>query len=181
MSCKEEKRLLRRDCLARRLAIAPQDKVQADAALCRAIIAHPAFLNADLVLSFIPMRGEPDLADVARAARERQIPIAFPRCENGVMTFHLASEPEDFSPDMYGIPSPKAELMQPTTGARTLCLLPGLAASPDGSRLGYGGGYYDRFLDTFEGISLFPIYKELLFAALPTDPNDKKVQIILTP
>ena len=127
------------------------------------------------------MRGEPDLTPLIEIARARKIPTAFPRCENGVMTFHVASAPDDFSPDTYGIPSPRPALPVPICTARTLCILPGLAAGEDGTRLGYGGGYYDRFLDTFEGITLFPIYKERLFPTLPTDPNDKRVQIILTP
>ena len=181
MSQTEEKKALRRECLARRLAISPEQKRAADAALCRAIVAHDAFINADLVLCFIPMRGEPDLSDVVDTARTRGIPTAFPRCEGGVMTFHLANSPDDLSPDAYGIPSPHANLPVPVTSERTLCILPGLAAGKDGSRLGYGGGYYDRFLDTFRGITLFPIYEELLFPTLPTAPTDKAVQIILTP
>ena len=174
------KKQLRRECLAKRLSLAPDTKKAADEALCRTVAALDAFREADLVLLFSPMRGEPDLTPLAALATARGAKVAFPRCENGEMTFHTVQGENDFSPDSFGIPSPHATLPVACTTARTLCVLPGLAAGRDGSRLGYGGGFYDRFLATFAGVTVFPIYDFLLFDSLPTEATDRPVDILIT-
>lgn len=180
MTVAEEKKQLRRECLAKRLSLTATEKRAADAALCEKIAVTDAFLGADLVLLFCPMRGEPDLLPLARAAAARGARIAFPRCEGGVMTFYEVANEGDFAPDQFGIPSPKATLPVARTSEKTLCILPGLAAGRDGTRLGYGGGFYDKFLATFPGITLFPIYNCLLFDTLPHEATDRPVDILIT-
>lgn len=180
MTPNEAKKQLRRECLAKRLSLASDAKKKADGALCRAVAALDAFRDADLVLLFSPMRGEPDLTPLATLAIAQGAKVAFPRCENGKMTFHTVEGENDFSPDVFGIPSPHATLPIARTTARTLCVLPGLAAGRDGSRLGYGGGYYDKFLATFAGITVFPLYDFLLFDSLPTEATDRPVDILIT-
>ena len=180
MTVAEEKKLLRRECLQKRLSLSTEQKKAADGAICQAIAALDAFREADVLLLFSPMRGEPDLTPLASLAAARGIKVAFPRCERGEMTFHVVQSENDFSPDQFGIPSPHATLPLAQATARTLCVLPGLAAGRDGSRLGYGGGFYDKFLATFEGITLFPIYDFLLFDTLPTEATDRPVDILIT-
>ena len=175
-----EKKSLRERCKALRLAIPPEKKATADAAILHTVTAHSAFLNADLLLCFSPVRGEVDLTPIVQLAASRGIPVAFPRCEGTDMHFHIVKDLSELAVGRFGIPTPHATapLARPT--ARTLCLLPGLAAGRDGSRLGYGGGFYDRFLATFEGITLFPIYERLLFPTLPTEGTDKAVDYLIT-
>lgn len=66
-----------------------------------------------------------------------------------------------------------------------VCILPGLAASHEGDRLGYGGGYYDRFLeDLFSyrptAFTVFPVYSEFVYDTIPTNPWDQRVDAIVT-
>ena len=129
---------------------------------------------------FTPVRGEPDLLPLFGQAQKRGIPVAFPRCEGTRMSFHTVRDPNAMPVDRFGIPAPPSTAPSPVPTARTLCILPGLAAGRDGTRLGYGGGFYDRFLDTFSGITLFPIYERLLFPTLPTEPTDHRVAYVVT-
>ena len=176
---KEDKAALRARCLSLRAALTPEEKAAADAALCAQIAAHPAFADADLLLAFSPVRGEPDLSPLFEIARKRGVKCAFPRCEGAQMLFYVA-DPAELETGRFGIPAPRqsAPLARPT--AATLCLLPALAAAPDGARLGYGGGYYDRFLQTFTGRTLLPVYQALLFPSLPVEPTDMRAEIIVT-
>lgn len=176
----EEKKALRASCKELRLSIPSEEKMAADAAILHTVTAHSAFLDADLVLCFFPVRGEVDLTPIAQIAKERGIPVAFPRCEGADMRFYIVKDLGELAPDKFGIPAPRADAPVAIPTAKTLCLMPGLAAGRDGSRLGYGGGFYDRFLDTFDGITLFPIYERLLFPALPTESTDKSVTILVT-
>lgn len=167
-------------CLARRSSLSTAERLAADTALSDTIARHSAFLHADLVLAFSPVRGEPDLSLLCELAAMRHIPVAYPRCEGKDMTFHVIRKREELVVDRFGIPAPAANAPVATPTKRTLCLLPGLAAGLDGTRLGYGGGFYDRFLDTFPGITLFPIYHCLLFPTLPTESTDQTVHHIVT-
>ena len=88
------------------------------------------------------------------------------------MRFLLFEGEHALTPDRFAIPSPRAEAPEVSVTAHTLCLAPGLAAGRDGTRLGYGGGFYDRFLPRFTGKLLFPLYARLVFDTLPHEAHD---------
>ena len=165
--------------MKRRASISEAERREASEAICRAIAALPSFLNADLILAFSPVRGEVDLSPLYDIASSKGIPLAFPRCVGKEMTFHVSS-PCDLTPDRFGIPAPKKGAPVAHASERTLCLLPGLAATEKGERLGYGGGFYDRFLVTFRGITVFPVYRCLLLSAIPTEPTDLRATHVIT-
>ena len=180
MTVSNEKKLLRAHYLALRTSIPTSEKEQLDAALCRGICTLPIWEECDLVLGFHAVNGEPDLAHLYRLALERGKKIAFPRCEGRQMRFHLAATAQRPTAGRFGIPTPPetAPLAIPT--ARTLCILPALAATRGGARLGYGGGFYDRYLSDFSGIGVLPIYSSLICDKLPQEQTDLPADYILT-
>ncbi|WP_042458395.1 5-formyltetrahydrofolate cyclo-ligase [Neobacillus dielmonensis] len=62
-----------------------------------------------------------------------------------------------------------------------LVLVPGLAYSIDGYRIGFGGGYYDRFLSSYSGCTVSLAFTEQIMAAIPTEEHDIPVERIITP
>lgn len=109
--------------------------------------------------------------------------LAFPKCgKDGIMTFHIVKSLDELHKGMYGIYEPDNSLPQPEVNNRTLCVLPGLAFMKDGSRLGYGGGYYDRFLQKYPQIHKIALaYEELITDNLPVMPHDIRADYIVTP
>ena len=83
MSISKEKAALRAHFLALRNALDTQQKRVLDEALCREIKAHPSFLQAELLLCYAPVRGEPNLTSVYQAALECGKRIAFPHRKSG--------------------------------------------------------------------------------------------------
>jgi 5-formyltetrahydrofolate cyclo-ligase len=75
-------------------------------------------------------------------------------------------------------PAPDLLLIQ--VEAIQLAFVPGLAFDFHGGRLGYGGGYFDRFLAAFQGVSIGITYQALKFEHLPLQKNDKLVDYLVT-
>lgn len=135
-----------------------------------------------MLLLYVPMEGEVGLLPLARMARERGIPIAFPKCDpkTGSMAFYTLNADARLSPGAYGIPEPPDDAPLCVPDERALCILPGLAFSEDGHRLGYGKGYYDRYLAHFNGVTVGAVCSKLLLPRIPTDAHDIPAQIVVT-
>ena len=151
-----------------------------DAALCAKIGAHPRFLKADALLGYLPMRGEPDLTALFQVAKTLHIPVYLPRCTEDGMRFLRYTDHTSLTRDRFGILAPNGNADEAAHTADTLCLVPGLAAGQDGTRLGYGGGFYDRFLPRFEGYALFALYDRFVFDTLPHQSHDYRLAHIIT-
>jgi 5-formyltetrahydrofolate cyclo-ligase len=80
----------------------------------------------------------------------------------------------------FGMDEPAPDLPAIPPEAIQLALVPGLAFDRHGWRLGYGGGYFDRFLAGFSGITLGVVFQELLLENLPHDKHDIPMKWIVT-
>ena len=109
--------------------------------------------------------------DVALPVTHKEIPK---------ITFHKINSLSELKVGEYGIPEPAPSAPEIKGGEKTICIVPALAYDKDGNRLGYGGGYYDRFLSTYKGISILAIYSFLYTDSLPTDEYDMAVHRIIT-
>lgn len=98
------------------------------------------------------------------------------------MDFHPVSRLSELTAGAYGIPEPSAHSPSLTAEetANALCVVPALSVAPSGYRLGYGGGYYDRFLRNFTGRTVCPVYRCMLTEELPFDRYDQRVDLIIT-
>ena len=176
------KQELRRRLKERRAAISPAEQKEAARTIVSRIAASKEFQRASAVLLYAPMPGELDLLPLLRAARKAGKPVAFPRCdtETGTLRFFLWEPDARLQPGAYGIPEPPSHAKEYRPDAHTLCILPGLAFSPTGERLGYGKGYYDRFLAAFPGLAVGAVCEKLVIRDLPTEPHDRPVSILFT-
>lgn len=175
-----QKTLLRKRQLALRTALSAQERAALDTALVREIAQHPAFLAADTLLLYAPVRGEPDLLPLFHAARERGMVCGFPRCEGKEMHFHAVGALCELQEGRFGIPTPPKDAPVILPNDRTLCILPALAASKGGARLGYGGGFYDRYLARFRVHTLLGIYQILITDSVPLEPTDRPTDTVIT-
>lgn len=150
------------------------------------ILIRNAFMkqteNYDTFLLYASFGTEIDTFSIAEELFGKYT-VAFPKShKDGIMTFHVVKSTDELHKGMYGIYEPDASLPRPFITDRTLCVMPGLAFMQDGSRLGYGGGYYDRFLAKYPQIHKTALsYEELITDNLPVMQHDLKADYILTP
>lgn len=185
MDIQKEKSTLRRSVRERREALSPAYRQEASEVICQRLLALPeaAELRNGAVFSFFPTKGEPQIFPVLEAFLTRGLDLALPRCTaSGVMEARRVSDLSTLSPGTYGIPEPGKEAPLIPWGMFSLALIPCLAAGRDGSRLGHGGGYYDRFLTWAppDMAAVMVCFEALAEDRLPMGPLDIPVPILVT-
>lgn len=140
----------------------------------------PIFQQSETILAYMPIKNEADLSPLLPRHPEKRwiLPRILPE-EDHRMVFHpydaarLVRHP-------FGMAEPAADLPTVPPEAIELVLIPGLAFDRHGWRLGYGGGYFDRFLKNFAGVSAGIVFHSLLLDNLPHGEFDVPVQWIVT-
>ena len=161
------------------------EKDRRDAAICRAALSLVSFRHAEYVLLYAAMENEIDITPIAKEALARGKKIAFPRCdkESHTMRYHMVSSLSELAPDAYSILEPPADapVYDPDTAVGSaVCVVPGLVYDRAGYRLGYGKGFYDRYLSAFSGCTLGVVYSDYILPSVPRGRYDVSVNILLT-
>ncbi len=167
---REEKQILRTRMKAA-LAAFP-GKPAASGRLRRHLADVDSWRAARVVYGFAPRESEPDWLGPAFPLDKV---FAFPRTEGAAMSFYAA---RDLAPGRFGIREPVGSELPPPPD---LILVPGLAFDRSGNRLGWGGGFYDRWLGTHPGVPRLGIgFSCQIVADLPGEPHDLRVDGVLT-
>ena len=150
--------------------------------ICSAISDTPEFTSCDTLLVYYPIKNEVSPLPLAEKALSLGKRVAFPISlkSNLELDFREVLSLNDLSVGAYGIREPSASAQRVTITDKTLCIVPALAFDISGNRLGYGKGYYDRFLQGFAGTSIGITFNELLCDSLPTQSTDIPVNLIIT-
>lgn len=177
----QEKALLRQQLKERRAALDPALAAKWDECIARHVLGSDFFAQADCVFLYVSVGGEVDTRIIMNAAFEKGKAVAVPRCgAKGEMGFFSICGSGDLASGAYGIPEPLAVCQKVSPTARSLCLVPALAFDRRGGRIGYGGGYYDRFLAAFPGTAAGLVRTAFLADCLPAGPFDQRVNYLVT-
>lgn len=143
-------------------------------AMADALFGLPVWQQAHTVLAFASLPDEPDTAPMLHQALAEGKRLLLPRVTgDGTMDWVEIPCLELLQRGAFGIPEPPADLPPVCPPAdHTLALIPCLAVSPHGVRLGRGGGYYDRFLAHAKGERLLLCPSALILPEVPADSWD---------
>ena len=174
------KQELRADCRQRRAAIPPDGKKKLDQLICKNIAETTEFQKAKTVLLYVPVKGEINLLPLVAICRQAGKEVGFPvSMSDGSLMFRSPTSDEDMAAGAFGIPEPTQTAKPSTLNEHTLCILPALTFDPQGNRLGYGKGFYDRFLESFQGMKMGAVYEKLMVPTVPTEAHDLPVDIVV--
>lgn len=181
---KEEKKKLREELLQLRSEISKDDREKAESAVVMKLLSLASFRFAETVLLYYPIKGEINVLPIAEAAIKAGKRVAFPLCdtESSTMTYHVVSDLCELKAGSYGIPEPSSELpiYLPSKDKNDLIVIPAVCFDRQGYRIGYGKGYYDRYLNTFGGTAVGVTFHRLLLPSVPRGRFDKHVSLIVT-
>ncbi|MCR5118260.1 MAG: 5-formyltetrahydrofolate cyclo-ligase [Lachnospiraceae bacterium] len=176
----EEKKALRKDILKLRDALAYEQRDNDAAAICDLLFMHPAVLSAKKILLFASFGSEPDTDPIAIRALDMGKEIYYPRVEDKDISFYAVKDITELKSGYKGIREPATERPWDGEVKDSVVLVPGTAFDKYGRRMGYGGGFYDRFLKAHPGIYSIGICFELqLLESIPEEDHDEKVNDII--
>lgn len=176
----------RQRALERRDAMPAVERSAASAAIVRTLEAMPAYAGARVVMLYVSFGSEVETGSLIAAALAAGKKVAVPKVlkrEGALVPSALQDPAKDLVAGAYGILEPKAETLRPVRPTSLdLIVVPGVAFDLQGHRIGYGGGYYDRFLPTVAAtaVTVALAFESQLFPLLPAEPYDRRVDHVVT-
>jgi 5-formyltetrahydrofolate cyclo-ligase len=182
------KREWRRQVAERRRARTAAERAEVAGRLCAAVLALDEAATARTVAAYASYPTEPGTGPLRAALRKRGVRVLLPvlRPDNDLDWLEDGADDtaEHTAADARGIPSDAAALLGvQAVSAADLVVCPATATTPEGDRLGKGGGSYDRVLARLDPHALVValVHDDEVATALPTEAHDRRVDVIVTP
>ena len=174
-----DKKALRREIREKKRAMTEEEIVTASARLGELFRACPQYQNAKTIYGYLPYNQEGRTVPMLEQAMKDGKRVAVPKCYGDEMRFLYMDDLSKVEKGYAGIPEPVAD--EPVAHDPTaLVLMPGLAFTKDGSRIGYGGGFYDKFLASEPNHPTVALcYGFQMVDDLPTEDYDIPVDCVL--
>jgi 5-formyltetrahydrofolate cyclo-ligase len=167
-----------------RSAIDPEQKASLDLSISNNLFDWELFSMSTTVLCYIPYKSEIDTRHIIGRAIKAGKTIGVPRIDPALSSMRFFIIPDldrSLHRGAYGILEPNDTCSEILYDKVNLVIAPGLAFTPRGDRLGYGGGFYDRFLAAFPDIPCCAlVYNRLVLDSLPIKETDIKVDYLIT-
>ena len=183
---KQVKKWLRKEAAAIRDAIPEQERAAQSEKIFGRVTELKEYHNSDAILCYYSIGSEVDTHQFLNRAISDGKRVYIPRVlSKEEMRFYLY-ESEKLAVSRFGIPEPEEDpekefVFEKESPEKCLVVMPGLSFDNDGGRLGYGGGYYDRFLAARPGMHTCAVaFGAQIREHVPTDPLDVRPQKVIT-
>ncbi len=179
MTIEEKKKALRKEMHLQRNSINQELKTQYDQWICNSMLQIIEEKQINIVHSYLPMGSEIDIYPLLELLLQKSILVIAPKAlPKRKLENRILKSLTELENGVMGTKHPATT--QEYTEAIDLIIVPGLAFNREGFRLGYGGGYYDNFLNLYPNalkIGIFYPFQEV--EDLPTESHDYKLDKIL--
>lgn len=155
-----------------------------DEKILKKIMILNVYKYADIVFTYVSKDIEVDTYRLMEESWQNGKKVAVPKCkpEAKAMDFYIIKSFDDLEKCTFGLLEPIASRCEKITdfSSRNVCIVPGFCFDNEGFRLGYGYGYYDRFLQNFKGTAVGICYSDSIIRRLPHGRFDRPIDILLT-
>lgn len=169
---------LRKQVLQEMKAVPQKQKIVMDQALTERFLNHPFYQEAKTIATYLSFPHEFQTQELIEQALKDGKKVLIPKTyAKGRMDF-VVYHPQQLVKTSFGLLEPQGDLEVVDASQIDLIHVPGLAFTREGYRIGYGGGYYDRYLEHFAGQTMSTIYPCQIQTFNP-DSHDIPVQEVL--
>ncbi|MDR1042478.1 MAG: 5-formyltetrahydrofolate cyclo-ligase [Clostridiales Family XIII bacterium] len=177
----KDKSIFRKEMLAKRAALESSARAEADRNILAALTSLPEYLAADMIFCYVSMADEPDTRALIEDALARGKRVCVPLCVSmGVMQAREISGQDDLTAGKYDIPEPKEGCPSVAPEEIGLIVVPCVCCDRDGYRLGYGGGFYDRWLEKRSAPAAVLCFEHMIVPSVPREQHDQRADILIT-
>lgn len=170
---------LRRQFLNDREALSVNQAQLWSSFICTHILESHRYQSADRILAYMPIRREVDIRGILEQSLRDKKALYLPKVQGKEMQFYQVKDLQMLHPGAYGILEPEESI--PLDEPKGLMLVPGVAFSKDGFRIGYGGGFYDRYLcEKNQIVTVGVCYEQQLCSQLTPEVFDQPVDMVVT-
>lgn len=183
MTLKEQKTALRKTLKQKRKELIQSGmKKELDQKVYGNLVNSDIIDKYNVFLCYVSTEIEVDTTRFISLCFEKGKIVAVPRCTPDEMTFYVINSFSDIGTGMYGIKEPfdYCRTLTYEEMSKSLCLVPALAYNKEGYRIGYGKGYYDKFISGYNGDTLGLCYSDFIRDDIPIDKLDKRIEKVIT-
>ena len=177
------KKKLRAEQKEKRLSMEPLLKSSYDKKICNKLLNLWTVRDSETILCYVSTSIEVDTLSFIKSLLSSGKKVAVPRCEGekSNMNFYYINSLDELSAGSFGVLEPKPdEKKMVTDTVGSVCIVPAFMFDKSGYRLGYGKGYYDRYLSRYNGVAIGICYDENITDELFRGKYDRAVDFVLT-
>ncbi len=148
--------------------------------ICKLVTEHKYYRKTADICLYMPVRNEVDTSYIMTRAAADGKTVWLPKVNAGRMQFLIHDDSVPFAKGPYGILEPQTQ-KELVPDSDTLVIMPGAVFSREGNRIGYGGGYYDRFLAEFPMCMTIAVcYDFQIVDEVPAEVHDIRPQVVIS-
>ncbi len=177
----KDKKELRRLYRSIRNSVSSDEKQKLDKRIFSVFLNSDFIERHDVFLVYLSVKDEVDTYSLIEHLFDCGKTVAIPFCEGKTMRFCKINSLDETSEGAFGIPTAINPVFLHTDEIKeSLCVVPALSIDRKGNRLGYGGGFYDRFLSENDVVTVALCYERCLCENIPADLFDIPIKYVLT-
>ncbi len=182
------KKELRKQILEKRNELILEERNEKSNRITKKLIRHEAYIEADVILLYASFRSEVNTVELFNTAVFNGKKIYYPKVRGEEMVFYRVETEKDFEDGYWGIREPKMEdkkMFVPKEEEKVCIIMPGVVFDKRGNRIGYGRGYYDKFLKSMEGLDCCKVgigfeCQVVDVEDFPNEEHDVRLDILVT-
>lgn len=179
-----DKKILRKEMMNKRNSISENDKKERDVCILNKFLQTLEYKNSKVIFIYIGYSSEIDTSNFIKRFIEDKKVVCVPRTnyKKKYMDAVIIHSLDNLSKDKYGILEPDEDINPIEVDAIDLVILPGLAFDNKGGRLGYGGGYYDKYLSNISdnAVKVALCYDFQVIDTVPMEEHDICTDLLIT-
>ena len=154
------------------------NKKELDNKIFNKVINLKEYKESNSILTYISLKEEADTLKLIEYSLKCGKKVATPKCEKDIIKFYYINSLNDLQEGKYNILEPTTNKLV-TNFENSICIVPGIAFDKNNNRIGYGRGFYDKFLQNYNGIKIGLAYSECICEEIDIEKTDIKMDKIV--